>query len=124
MPCLIRLGELLPPRPTLRLCTNLHKQHNSGLKGLVLILVVVQNRTIENPIIRDKVTFVRTAEETGGAVSEIIVEVSVGGGKEPHYHTMFAESFTPIEGELGVLVGKEKRTLRTGEPTLNHCLVL
>lgn len=90
----------------------------------MLILVVVQNRTIENPIIRDKVTFVRTAEETGGAVSEIIVEVSVGGGKEPHYHTMFAESFTPIEGELGVLVGKEKRTLRTGEPTLNHCLVL
>ena len=60
----------------------------------------MQNRTIENPIIRDKIAFVRTTEETGGGVSEIIVELSVGGGNEPHYHTTFAESFTPIEGEL------------------------
>ena len=86
----------------------------------------MQNRTIENPVIRDKVTFVRTAEETGGEVSEIIVQLSVGGGNEPHYHTTFTESFTPIEGELGVLVGSEKRTLRHGEtatvpPGVVHC---
>ena len=86
----------------------------------------MKTRTIENPVIRDKVTFVRTAEETGGEVSEIIVELSAGGGNETHYNTMFAESFTPIAGTLGVLVGKEKRTLRTGEtatvpPGVVHC---
>ena len=86
----------------------------------------MQNRTIENPIIGDRVTFVRTSAETGGKVSEIVVELSPGGGNEPHYHTLFTESFTPIRGDLGVLVGEEKRTLHTGEtttvpPGVVHC---
>lgn len=86
----------------------------------------MQNRTIENPIIGDRVTFVRTSAETGGKVSEIVVELSPGGGNEPHYHTLFTESFTPIGGDLGVLVGEEKRTLHTGEtttvpPGVVHC---
>ena len=86
----------------------------------------MRNRTIENPVIGDKVTFVRTSAETGGEYSEIVVELSPGGGNEPHYHTQFAESFTPIEGDLGVLVGTEKRTIHQGEtatvePGIVHC---
>ena len=86
----------------------------------------MRNRTIENPIIGDRVTFVRTSAETGGAYSEIVVELSAGGGNEPHYHTQFAESFSPIEGDLGVLVGTERRTIRPGEtatvePGIVHC---
>ena len=86
----------------------------------------MKNRTIENPSIKDKVTFVRTSDETNGEVSEIIVDLSPGGGNEPHYHTSFAESFTPTEGQLGVLVGEERRMLERGEtatvpPGVIHC---
>lgn len=75
----------------------------------------MKNRTIENPIIKDKVTFLRTSEETGGEVTEIIVELAPGGENEPHYHTSFTESFTAIEGQLGVLAGTEERLLNPGE---------
>ncbi len=72
-------------------------------------------RTIENPVIRDKVTFIRTCDETNGEVSEIVVDLAPGGGNEPHYHTSFVESFSPIKGELGVLLGKEKLAVKPGE---------
>ena len=83
-------------------------------------------RTIENPIIKDRVTFVRTTEETGGEFSEVLVELSPGGGTEPHFHTLYSESFTPIEGRLGVLVERDRRLLEPGEtvtvpPGLVHC---
>ena len=72
-------------------------------------------RTIENPIIKDKVTFVRTSDETNGEVSEIVVDLSPGGGNEPHYYTSFVESFSPIDGELGVLLGTDRRMVKPGE---------
>ena len=86
----------------------------------------MQNRTIENPVAGDRITFVRTADETNGEVTEIIVDLFPGGGNQPHYHTSFTESFTPLDGPLGVLVGKERRTLSPGEtakvpPGVVHC---
>ena len=86
----------------------------------------MKERTIENPIIKDRVTFVRTSEETDGEYSEIVVHLSPGGGNEPHFHTSFSESFSPLEGRLGVLVGKERRVLEPGEtatvpPGVVHC---
>ncbi len=86
----------------------------------------MKNRTIENPIIKDKVTFVKTSAETGGEFSEIVVELSAKGGNEPHFHTSFSESFTPIEGQLGVLVGGRRSILRPGDtatvpPGVVHC---
>ena len=68
-----------------------------------------------DPIIKDRVTFVRTSEETDGEYSKIVVHLSPGGGNEPHFHTSFSESFSPLEGRLGVLVGKERRVLEPGE---------
>ena len=42
-----------------------------------------------DPIIKDRVTFVRTSEETDGEYSKIVVHLSPGGGNEPHFHTSF-----------------------------------
>ena len=86
----------------------------------------MQHRTIENPIVHDRVTFVKTADETEGAYSEIIVELAPGGGNEPHYHRTFSESFTVLDGSLGVLVGMERQMLERGEtatipPGVVHC---
>ena len=83
-------------------------------------------RTIENPIIRDTVTFLKTSAETGGEYSEVVIEIHPGGGNEPHYHTSFTESFTALKGQLGVLAGSKRRLLSPGEsatvpPRMVHC---
>jgi quercetin dioxygenase-like cupin family protein len=75
----------------------------------------MRTRTIENPVIKDRVTFVKTAEETGGAFTEIIVDLAPGGGNELHVHTSFSESFTALEGRLAVQLGKEKFLLDPGQ---------
>jgi hypothetical protein len=38
-------------------------------------------RTIENPVIKDKVTFVKTAEETGGDVTELEIHSAAWRGE-------------------------------------------
>lgn len=75
----------------------------------------MSSRILENPVIGDKVTFVRRTQETGGSVTEILVELSPGGGNELHYHTSVEESFTALEGRLGVVVGREQRFLGPGQ---------
>ena len=71
-------------------------------------------RTIEHPVIGEKLTFVRTADETGGEVTELIVELAPGGGNPLHFHTSFTESFTPLQGKLGLQLGQERRPLSPG----------
>ena len=75
-------------------------------------------RSIYNPIQRDRVTFLKTAAETGGELTLVEVELAPGGGVAPHYHGSYTERFIAITGELGVQVGNEQRTLRPGESAL------
>ena len=73
------------------------------------------SRRIVNPIQKDAITFVRTAEETGGAYSLLDMEVSPGGGNILHYHTTFAEHYTVTSGEFGVRIAKDSFVLKPGE---------
>lgn len=75
-------------------------------------------RTIYHPIQRDRVTFLKTASETGGELTLVEVELAPGGGNDLHYHRSYTERFSPIVGGLGVQIGKEQRTLRPGESAL------
>ncbi len=68
-----------------------------------------------NPIQKDAVTFLQTAEETNGEYSLLEMEVAPGGGNILHYHKTFAEHFTVVTGEFGVQVGKDVRVLKPGE---------
>lgn len=72
-------------------------------------------RTIENPIIKDKATFLETAADTNGASTLIQVELAPGGGNGLHYHKKFDETFTVLEGSLGVQIGKKISILNKGE---------
>lgn len=73
-------------------------------------------RKIENPIIKDTATFIQTAAESGGKVSEIELTLMPGGRNVPHYHKTFAETFTAIDGTLGLGTGKNKTIiLKPGE---------
>lgn len=68
-----------------------------------------------NPKIKDKVTVLKTAEETNGDHILVEVELAVGGGVGMHYHKTFNETFIPVDGVLGVDVGKSKLRLHKGE---------
>jgi quercetin dioxygenase-like cupin family protein len=73
-------------------------------------------RTIVNPIIKDTVTFLQTSEESGGKISEAEITLMPGGGNPLHYHKTYSETFTAIDGELGIKLGKkETMVLKEGQ---------
>lgn len=60
------------------------------------------NRTISNPQIGDTVTFLTTAQESGGAYEWVEVRLKPGGGTPLHYHTTFEEEFEAVSGTLSL----------------------
>jgi len=75
----------------------------------------MKKRVFYNPKVKDKVTVLKTADETGNDHVLVEVELAPGGGTPKHYHTSFNETFIPIEGILGVDVGKKKLRLQNHE---------
>jgi quercetin dioxygenase-like cupin family protein len=76
----------------------------------------IMKRTIFNPVIKDKATFIRTSAETKGVITELDVTLQPGGGNALHYHKTYTETFTAIEGELGLHTGRKNQTiLQPGE---------
>ena len=72
-------------------------------------------RTYENPVIGDKIVFLRTSRETDGAYTLIELELAPGGGNTLHTHRTFTETFIPLEGKLEVQCGRERRVIEPGE---------
>lgn len=74
-----------------------------------------KQRVFENPVIGDKVTYLKISEETNGRYGKANVELVPGGGNFLHYHKEFAETFTAIEGNLTLQLNKLERILKPGE---------
>lgn len=73
-------------------------------------------RTIVNPIIKDTATFLQTSEETNGKMTEAEIKLMPGGGNPLHYHKTYSETFTAIDGEVGIKLGKNNsKILQPGE---------
>ena len=72
------------------------------------------SRTYENPVIGDKVVFLKTSRETGGAYTLLQLELAPGGGNALHIHGTTAETFIPTEGNLEVQCGKERKVIGPG----------
>lgn len=73
------------------------------------------NKTITNPIIKDKVTFVQTCAATNGSNTTLHVTVMPGGGTPLHYHKKFSETFIVEEGELTITLEGRTFTLFAGQ---------
>ncbi|KAK9341900.1 cupin 2 conserved barrel domain protein [Lipomyces starkeyi] len=79
-------------------------------------LVYEARRTIVNPEIKDSIFFTKYGAETNGEYTELIVTLSPNGGNPPHYHTSYTETFTVLDGDLGVVLkGGSKLILKPGE---------
>lgn len=75
----------------------------------------MDNRTFENPLIKDKVRILESTSETNGEYLLLEIELAPGGGNNLHYHLNFDEEFTAIEGSLGIEKKHGKIILREGE---------
>jgi len=78
----------------------------------------MERRVFENPLIKDKVTIIKSSQETNGAYTLVEVELEPGGGNPLHYHTTFSEEFTTVKGVLGVQLEKKQMSLKPGETVL------
>lgn len=86
----------------------------------------MRKRVFINPLIGDKATLIKSAEETQGAYSLLEIELVPGGGNMVHAHDLFSESFRVLEGELAITVDHCELTLHSGdaytvEPNRFHC---
>jgi len=73
-------------------------------------------RKITNPVINDTIAFIQTSEETKGKITELELTLMPGGSNFPHYHKTLTETFTAVQGELGLkLSGNKIKMLKPGE---------
>ncbi len=63
----------------------------------------------------DRITFLITGAESGGAFFMAEVSVAPGGGPPPHVHSREDESFYLQEGTLAVQVGEEELCVSAGD---------
>src|ERR671934_2928376 len=70
---------------------------------------------IEDPVLRQRISFSRTTEEDGTEVLHIDTWVDPGGGVTPHFHPAMEERFEVLEGTMSFLSGKQWVTAGAGE---------
>src|SRR5215213_3644481 len=84
------------------------------------------SRRIYNPVQKDALVFLETAEESGGTRTLIQIELAPGGGNGLHKHMTYAEHFEVLEGDLTVILDGIEHVLRPGDRTvapagMMHC---
>ena len=79
----------------------------------------MSSKTYYNPVTKVKAQFLKSTADTGGAYTLLQSKMEINTSNLPpyHYHTKFTELFTIVEGELNMMVGKDKKTmiLKKGE---------
>jgi quercetin dioxygenase-like cupin family protein len=78
----------------------------------------MRKRVFTNPVIGDKVTLIKTSEETNGEYTLFEIEVIPGGGNSLHIHESFSEKFEVLDGELTLRQGKGHHVLKKGESAI------
>lgn len=73
-------------------------------------------KKLVNPVIKDSITFIQTSDETNTSITELELTLMPKGGNFPHYHTAFTETFTAMDGTLGLqLPGEKTKILQPGQ---------
>jgi quercetin dioxygenase-like cupin family protein len=82
------------------------------------------HRVIENPVIKDRATILKSRDDTNGAYLLEKLEVAPGGENLMHFHTSFTEKFSVVDGQLNVSLNGEEKVLKAGEfafvPAMAH----
>lgn len=81
----------------------------------------MMNKTVRNPAIGHRITFLQTAIQTNGELLQIMYAVEAPESKPaipPHLHLQCEERFEVVDGRLGVILDGERRLLGVGEQVL------
>ncbi|MEW9053169.1 MAG: cupin domain-containing protein [Neobacillus sp.] len=84
------------------------------------MIAAEKNRTIENPLIGDRVTFITTKKESGGKYELVEVHLKGGGGNGLHYHTTYREEFEAVTGHLYIDCDDKTYILKPGDKLAAH----
>jgi len=79
------------------------------------------NKTVRNPAIGHRITFLQTADQTNGELLQIMYAVETPESKPAiplHIHLQCAERFEVVEGQLGVILDGDQRQLGVAEQLL------
>ncbi len=93
--------------------SQLHSTANEALRGLLRHVPAGTGPAYWGP--GERMTFLATGEETGGAFFLAEIEVTPGGGTPPHIHHREDESFQVLEGSLTIQVGGNTITASAGD---------
>jgi quercetin dioxygenase-like cupin family protein len=85
----------------------------------------VDERVIEDPVLRQRFSFRQTVDDDGGEVLDVEVWVDPGGGVTPHVHPAIEERFEVLEGRPSFLAGRTWKDTAPGDvvvvpPGLRH----
>jgi quercetin dioxygenase-like cupin family protein len=75
----------------------------------------MEQTVIQDPGLRQRLSFQRSVDEDGGEVLHVEVWVDPGGGVPPHIHPAMEERFDVVAGHPSFLAGKKWRTADPGE---------
>jgi quercetin dioxygenase-like cupin family protein len=70
---------------------------------------------VEDPVLRQRLSFSRTADEDGAEVLRVEIWLDPGGGVPPHIHPAMEEQFHVLAGHPSFLAGRKWRTAAPGE---------
>jgi len=70
---------------------------------------------IEDPVLRQRYRFTRSADPDRGEVLHVHMQVEPGGGVTPHVHPAMEERFTVLAGRLELLAGRTWSEAGPGE---------
>lgn len=70
---------------------------------------------IEDPVLRQRLSFTRTRDDDGSEVLHVETWVSPGGGVTPHIHPAMEERFEVLSGLPSFLAGREWSSASPGE---------
>jgi len=73
------------------------------------------HRRIESLSLGQALTFLRTAEETGGELLEMEAVMRPGAGTPPHVHLLQEERFEILDGSASFRVGRRRLTCSAGD---------
>src|ERR1700755_2094137 len=74
-----------------------------------------QSQIIEDPVLRQRLSFTRTTDDDGSEVLHIETWIDPGGGVTPHIHPAMEERFEVIDGPVRFLSGRRWVSAGAGE---------
>lgn len=85
----------------------------------------MDERVIEDPVLRQRFSFRTTVDDDGGEVLHVDAWVDPGGGVTPHLHPAIEERFEVLEGRPSFLAGRTWKDTAPGDvvvvpPGLRH----